>query len=414
MWASLAGWLGGTLLARWTLPLCVALAALLRLLLVAFAGREPRFYDETEYWSIANSIASGSGYRLFGHYTAYRPPAMPYLLALGIKLFGPHYWLFSFADAAVACLLPVLVLWTARHLVSEAEAKGAAIIVAFHPGLNYAATTIYPTILTAVAVLLAAALTLKAIQSRSAVVGGLAGLAAGVAAAASTVFVPYGLMLALAAAIRRRLGVAGAIAALSLLPTCIWIARNHLVVHTNAVATNGGFNLELGANDQAEPRSGNLIRPDITPEEQFGDEVVWDRDHHARARVWILSHRARYATLFVERALVVLDSVGKPATPGLHNSLVAELAGWAMLPILLLSLVGLWMFRNTPLAWITAGALCLVMVSSGLTIVKPRFRFPCDPLLFIFSVAAIGSANRSFTHLRSQGSNWKQLKSWPE
>jgi hypothetical protein len=184
---------------------------------------------------------------------------------------------------------------------------------------------------------------------------------------------------------------------MSLLPTGIWIARNHLVVHTNAVATNGGFNMELGANDQAEPRSGNLIRPDITPEESFGDEVVWDRDHHARARAWILSHRARYAVLFIERALAVLDSVGKPATPGLHNSLGAELAGWLMLPVILLSLVGLWIFRRRPLAWVTLGALGLVMVSSGLTIVKPRFRFPCDPLLIIFSVAAIGSGSRVFS-----------------
>jgi 4-amino-4-deoxy-L-arabinose transferase-like glycosyltransferase len=384
-------------MARWTLPCCVGLAALLRFLLVAFTGREPRFYDESEYWSIANSIAGGSGYQLFGHYTAYRPPAMPYLLALGIKLFGAHYWLFSFADAAAACLLPILVLWTAMYLVSEAQARAAAVIVAFHPGLNYAATTIYPTILTAVALVLAALLTLKAIDRNSAALGGLAGMAAGIAAAASTVFVPYGVLLALAAAIRKSLRVACVVAAMSLLPTGIWIARNHLVVHTNAVATNGGFNMELGANDQAEPRSGNLIRPDITPEESFGDEVVWDRDHHARARAWILSHRARYAVLFIERALAVLDSVGKPATPGLHNSLGAELAGWLMLPVILLSLVGLWIFRRRPLAWVTLGALGLVMVSSGLTIVKPRFRFPCDPLLIIFSVAAIGSGSRVFS-----------------
>jgi hypothetical protein len=181
------------------------------------------------------------------------------------------------------------------------------------------------------------------------------------------------------------------IAFFSLLPTGAWVLRNHLVLHTNSVATNGGFNMELGANDQAEPRSGNLIRPDITPEESFGDEVTWDKDHHARASAWIAAHRLRFAELFVLRGLAVLDSVGKPATAGLHNSLAARLIGWAMLPLILLSLPGLWLYRRSPLAWMTAGALLLVMVSSGLSIVKPRFRFPCDPLLIIFSVAALQS-----------------------
>ena len=172
-------------------------------------------------------------------------------------------------------------------------------------------------------------------------------------------------------------------------PPARGIVRNHFQLHTNSVATNGGFNMELGANDQAEPRSGNLIRPDITPEESFGNEVDWDRDHHARAKTWILAHRARFAELFILRSLAVLDSVGKPATPGLHNSLPAQLIGWVMLPLILLSLAGLWLYHRSPLAWITTAALLLVMLSSGLTIVKPRFRFPCDPLLIIFSVAAI-------------------------
>jgi hypothetical protein len=97
----------------------------------------------------------------------------------------------------------------------------------------------------------------------------------------------------------------------------------------------------------------------------------------------------RFTELFVLRSLAVLDSVGKPATAGLHNSPAAQLAGWAMLPLILLSLAGLWLYRRSPLAWMTGGALALVMLSSGLTIVKPRFRFPIDPLLILFSVAAL-------------------------
>jgi hypothetical protein len=375
---------------RWVLPGAVLVAALFRLLFIAVAGRQQRFYDEGEYLSIARAIAHGQGYRLFDHPSAYRPPAMPYVLAFCMRLVGDRYWVFALTQAVLLCLLPFLVFWTAHFLrLRRPYAVLAALIVALHPGLNYAATTVYPTTITAVALVLSTLLALKAIGRNSPAHGVMAGLAAGVAASATTIFGPYGILLAVVAGLRRRVRVACVIALFSVLPTGAWVVRNHLVLHTNSVATNGGFNMELGANDQAEPRSGNLIRPDITPEEPFGDEVDWDRDHHARAKTWIAAHRVRFTELFVLRSLAVLDSVGKPATAGLHNSPAAQLAGWAMLPLILLSLAGLWLYRRSPLAWMTGGALALVMLSSGLTIVKPRFRFPIDPLLILFSVAAL-------------------------
>lgn len=378
---------------RWMLPGAVLVSALFRMLLIAVAGRQQRFYDEGEYLSIARALAHGQGYRLFDHASAYRPPAMPYFLAVYMKLVGDRYWVFAMTQAVLLCLLPILVFWTAHSLkLRRPYAVLAAVIVAFHPGLNYAATTVYPTTITAIALALSTLLALKAINRNSAGYGLLAGLAAGVAASATTIFGPYGILLAVIAVLRRRVRVACLVALFSVLPPGAWVVRNHLVLHTTSVATNGGFNMELGANDQAEPRSGNLIRPDITPEEPFGDEVTWDRDHHARAKAWIAAHRLRFAELFVLRSLAVLDSVGKPATPGLHNSPAAQLVGWAMLPLMLLSLAGLWLYRQTPLAWMTGGALALVMLSSGLTIVKPRFRFPVDPLLILFSVAALPSA----------------------
>ena len=375
---------------NWVLPAAIGLTALFRFCLILWTGHRQHFYDESEYWGIAQSIVHGKGYSLFGHLTAYRPPAIPYLLALGMKLVGPRYWVFAFANATLLCLLPWLVFRTAQYLqVSKPYAVLAGVLVAFHPGLNYAAITIYPTTLTAVALVLASLLALMAMRRHSTAYGSLAGLAAGIAGAATTVFIPFGIVLGMAAAWRRSWRVAVCITVLSLLPAVAWVARNHVDVHTNAVATNGGFNMELGANDQAEPRSGNLIRPEIVPEEPTGGEVDWDRDHHRRAQAWIAAHRGRYAELVILRSLAVFDSVGRPATAGLHTSMFAQAIGWAMLPIVLLGLFGLWLERRRPLAWITAGALALVMVSSGLTIVKPRFRFPCDPLLMIFSVAAL-------------------------
>jgi hypothetical protein len=361
-----------------------------RLFLVATVGQHSRFTDEDDYWSIAQSLVHGNGYSLFGHISAYRPPAMPYLLSLGMLVFGERYPVFAILDAALLCLVPFLVLWTALSFgLSRAYASVAAVLVAFHPGLNYAATTIYPTTITSLAVILSSLLTLKAMNRDSPLFGAIAGLCAGIAGCATTVFGPLGLILALTAIFKRHFRVGVCIAVLSLVPTLAWVVRNHRIMHTYSAATNGGFNMELGANDQATPRSGNLIVPEITPQESTGGELDWDKAHHDRAMAWIHAHPTRYAELFVLRSLAVLDSVGRPATRGIQDSAFARAIGWAMLPVILLGLTGLVLCRRHPLAWMTAGALLLVMASSGLTIVKPRFRFPCDPLLAIFAVAAV-------------------------
>ena len=377
---------------RWIVPAAVVIAMVLRLTLVALTGTKQRFYDESEYWSIADSIVHGNGFSLFGHLTAYRPPAMPYLLAGGMLVFGERYWVFALLQALIICILPFLIFHIAEMLgLSTAYASLAAVMVAFHPGLNYASTTIYPTAITTIAIALSTLLALKSIERDSNGYGIAAGAAAGLAGFATTIFVPYGVILALVAFLRRRVRVAVCIAIMSLLPTVAWVVRNHAELHTYSVATNGGLNMELGANDQAEPRSGNLITAEPVSIPGQPSEVDIDKTHHDRAIVWIEAHRARFAELIALRSVAVLDSVGKPATRGVHDSLAAKLLGWAMLPFVLLSLLGLLRYRRSSLALMTMGCLLLIVISSALTIVKPRFRFPCDPLLFIFAVAAIQS-----------------------
>jgi hypothetical protein len=83
--------------------------------------------------------------------------------------------------------------------------------------------------------------------------------------------------------------------------------------------------------------------------------------------------------------LAVLDSVGKPRTPGLHDNPWAKLVGWAMLPWIVFGLAGLWSNWRVPEARIVGMAFLLVLASSSITIAKPRFRFPVDPLLAIFA-----------------------------
>jgi hypothetical protein len=260
--------------------------------------------------------------------------------------------------------------------------------VAIHPALAYASASLYPVTLTAVALTLGVWLVVSALERGTRVAGVVGALLLGVAGACATYLAPLPLAAAAAAIARRRFGLALSMALIGLAPAGAWAARNAMVLGSAQLSTNGGFNLALGANDRATPLSGNWIEPDLSRAEVPDDEVERDRAYRASAVRWIRENPARYAGLAAGRALAALDSVGKPRTAGAHGSLASELVGWALAPFVALSLVGLWLKRRSPVAWLSGAALALVMLSSAATIAKPRFRFPCDPLLFVFSVAA--------------------------
>jgi hypothetical protein len=215
-----------------------------------------------------------------------------------------------------------------------------------------------------------------------------AGLACGVAGATTTTFAPFAFFAAVIIAFRRRLRMAVLVALFGLAPALAWMIRNEIVLHDFTLATNGGYNLELGANDQATPRSGNWIDPQL---DWSVGEVRFDRNLRDQAKAWIHAHPARYAELSILRAAAVFDSVGRPRTQGVNSGRLAEIVGWALLPVVLLGVAGLILRWRHPIAWLTAAALGLVVLSSALTLAKPRFRLPIDPMLCVFAMSAAAS-----------------------
>ena len=79
----------------------------------------------------------------------------------------------------------------------------------------------------------------------------------------------------------------------------------------------------------------------------------------------------------------------------MNSGRLAQIAGWALLPVVLLGVAGLILRWRHPIAWLTAGALGLVILSSALTLAKPRFRLPIDPLLCVFAMSAVVRIRRA-------------------
>jgi 4-amino-4-deoxy-L-arabinose transferase-like glycosyltransferase len=362
---------------------------LLRLALIVATRHDAPFYDELDYDNIGLAVAHGLGFKYGTFYTAYRAPGQLVFAGMIYAIFGHHPLIVQVAEALLLAILPFICYRLGLALgLSPLAANLGATLAAFHPALAYASTTLYPTVLTTTALTVGIWWCWQAMQRDRAALGIAAGIALGIAGAATTTFAPVAFLAAIVIAWNRRFKIAAIVLIVGMAPALAWMIRNEIVLHDFTVATNGGYNLQLGANDLATPRSGNWV--ELSPDWTKG-EVYLDREETKEAKAWISAHRARYAKLVMLRAIAVFDSAGKPRTGGLHSSKPAQIAAWSLLPIMILGVCGLVIYRRHPLTWLTLCALGLVILSSAATIAKPRFRFPCDPLLCVF---AIGCAAR--------------------
>src|SRR6266851_5269608 len=154
-----------------------------------------------------------------------------------------------------------------------------------------------PPSLTAAALALGVWLAVEVAWRGGIVRAAAAGLALGVAGAATPYFAPLPVLTGLA--VHRRAGARAAVAlvVVGLLPAAAWTTRNALVLGAPTLGTNGGVNLALGANDRATFRSGNWIDPDPIDESAARTELARDAAWARAGRQWIIEHPVRWAEL---------------------------------------------------------------------------------------------------------------------
>lgn len=347
----------------------------------------PHFEDELDYDRIGNALSLGLGFKRDGiHFTAFRPPAQSLFIALFTHILGHHTLYIKIAEAILLAIVPFICATLGRSLgLSFAASNIGAALAALHPGLAYASSTLYPTVLTTCGLTLGIWLCSLSLHRNGVGAPIGAGAALGLTAAATTTFAPLAFLAGLILAAKKSYRSAVIIALLGTLPVLAWMERNELVLGRFTIGSNGGYNLYLGANDNATPMSGNWTEG--IPASKDLTELNKDALYRSEAVTWIKSHPVRWGTLALLRSIAVFDSVGNPKTKGLHSGLAGHIAGWLLLPVEILALIGLTFQRKSALAWLTIAALGLVVVSSAATITKPRFRFPCDPILCEFAVA---------------------------
>ena len=257
-----------------------SLAFVLRLGAAFMLAGEP-VWDGHYYDFGARRIAEGHGYsddRVVNGITEWHPwchypVGYSGYLAFFYKVFGASATVAHVANALAGGLLPVIVFFLAREVLSERRARIAGALVALHPGLVLYGALVMSEPLSALLVMASFLAAVRGARVRGVLTGVVAGaLVLGVAALVRPQALLCAPFLALVAAKdgsrassswmkKAKLAVVACVVAL--LPVLPWTARNCKVMDGCAlVSTNAGWNLAIGAFPRATGRFETLRSSD--------------------------------------------------------------------------------------------------------------------------------------------------------
>lgn len=247
----------------------IALAAgVSRLAWVAIVKAQP-VSDFLFYYRGAVNIATGAGYSIRDHATAFFPVGYPALLAAVFKVAGTDTAVMKLTNVALWVVAAVLAYVLGKQVAGRTAGIVAGAIVACYPeyivysGLGASENLMVPLLLGTV-VVLAGAAPGRMSGRRAALAGALLGAAILVRSTAlplPLLFVAYLLVRGRSQALRPAAALLG-VCTLVVLP---WVVRNQVNIGAPVTSTNGGYTLWMGLNPDATGGStikgGNLPWP---------------------------------------------------------------------------------------------------------------------------------------------------------
>lgn len=217
--------------------------------------------DPTAYWTFAQSIAAGDGFRSsFEPWLADRPPFYPYFLAGVFLLFGESRTLVFMIQALFGSIAAVAFYLCAARLLDDARALPAGTLFALCPHfLLFTNQILTETIYVVLVTLLLTAILLPEMRRRmmflhAVLIGGLLGL---IALTRREAILPIGLLTVVLLWLRlwpdrRRFAIATIGLALAVvLALTPWLVRNQRVLGKPVLSSSAGINFMVGNNPLA-------------------------------------------------------------------------------------------------------------------------------------------------------------------
>ena len=360
-----------------------------------YLGENLIFYDEKEYYNLAQNIAHKGMVSLDGETpTAWRPPGYPFFLAPWISLGATitSLRILNFATYAFSACLVALLL---KPYSTLAGLIGVLMMFCY-PVLFFTASTLYPQTLGTTLLLLSIWLLFhKENLSYSSAIG--IGAAQGFLTlmiptfASSVIFTCLWLFTRqIAKPFLKALTIA-LTAVLILLP---WSMRNYLEFNQVVfVSTNGGINLLLGNSPHTRPNSGvNTDLSEYRPSTSFENEFEADKYYRNQALNYIFNNKMESLKLYGLKLLNFFNYQNEMATQSEETPFreMLMLATYGLL--VLIAVVRLMFSFRFPLnnfdyylilSYLFAGAFMAIFFT------RIRFRLPYDPLLILLNARFI-------------------------
>lgn len=399
----------------------VALALVVRVVLVLGTQDYKPIFDAAEYQQIGESIAAGDGYpasklAATDERNAFRPPGYPYFLGGIYAVFGDGQTVGRIAGAVVGALTVLLTYLVVRRLWSPQVGEVAALTIAVFPPLVVLQSAVLSDGLF-VLLLLAAILTIFRLRDSPTTMGWavLLGVLCGVAALTR----PPGLLFLIPALLGiwtargpsrgRTLAISAVVVVCAALVVAPWTIRNAIVFgRFIPISTEFGWGVSGTYNNVAREREARWQAPTRVPalrsliERPGLDEQDLNAELSSRAIDFARAHPgyvARVLLLNVPRLLGITGThVSKPAFESLAGSNALGRSGYLLVRIstfalLALAVVGAVLgFRSGSLrripvfVWVTP---VLVLLPALAVLGDPRYRAPADPFLAALAALAL-------------------------
>ena len=369
----------------------------------ALVGDE-ELYDRQARWMLDGKLFYELQPTGVPHATAVKPPLYPIFLT---ALFGATGSGATRAAALQAVLVgPTAIflgwLLAARLFAAPTVAVVMAWGMALYPNVWRWEMRFYPEPLTLPLALGFLILALTKLPTRKMVVSAGVLIGASLLVRPTSLFLLPGLLAAwwVAAGFRRAAGATAVAAVVAALVVAPWAVRNYVVLDgfvplsLQDAAGYGTFNAEAEADD----RQRWAWRPlpaqyrDIIPSPPGMSDIEWQRELRRRTFEFIADNPDSVPKAFWWNGIKRTWNLQRPSNavlgaPDAGPAYAGLVAYWVLL---VLAVVGLWLFRNTQRALVVTTLVLAVGASLMFTsVANTRYRVPLEPLVLLLAVATV-------------------------
>lgn len=397
---------------KWAVPAAILSGLILRILWIVVVP-PVQTSDYVRYLQAARNLLATNTYTefLMGHnFRAFTPPGLPFLLAVGMKVFGDNAWMPAVLNCVLYVLSAILVAMISRRVAGERVAMFATGLFAIWP-TDIGLTGLAASEPLFIFLLLLACYFVFLPEKSSWGWSALSGVAAGLA----TLTRPTALLLPVLWAVAtliygsgskrwRNLIIASTLLVVTVAP---WTVRNYQALGAFVpVSTNGGDVFYRANNPQATGSWTLKGERDLTP--YLDNEARWNKTAFAWGKEWVVAHPAGFLKLAVRKQYFFLGS----DEAGTYWSVERAYPQWKALDVAgkIVSFVW-WLILWVLLVYVAVQQRRAILELPGLTCLflpflyfigihsifesQDRYHIPVIPFLIIAAALAFGGGKRA-------------------